>query len=152
MRLAAALGRSLQAGDVVLLYGELGAGKTCFVRGLARGLGIDPADVSSPTFVLVQEYGPAPDRPPLVHIDAYRLTSPEDLASAGVEDLLADEAVIALEWPERLGDDLPPARIEIRLEHAGDDARSIDAAAVAPADTASRLRTAWAGAVGVLAG
>ena len=99
-RLAAALAATLRAGDVLLLSGPLGAGKTAFVRGLAGGLGIDPGEVSSPTFTLVHEYRGGRLR--LFHADLYRL------GTAGAEDLGLDElgvrdGVLAIEWPDRLG-------------------------------------------------
>jgi tRNA threonylcarbamoyladenosine biosynthesis protein TsaE len=90
------LGRTLRPGDLVLLSGPLGAGKTAFVRGLAEGLGCDPDEVSSPTFTIVQEYaGPVP----LQHVDLYRL-DPADVDDLGLEDLL-EGAVMAVEWPDR---------------------------------------------------
>jgi len=101
--LAARLARALQPGDVVTLDGPLGSGKTCFVRGLARGLNIDPAQVSSPTFVIRQEYAAA-DGATLIHIDGYRVTGPDDLESIGWEELLdSGESVVVVEWPSRLG-------------------------------------------------
>jgi len=115
--------RTLEAGDILALEGELGAGKTTLVRGLARGLGIDPTDVSSPTFALMNEY--EGDRFTLVHIDAYRLGGPDELASLGWERLMDDPAVvIALEWPSRVDGALPPHRTTtITLEHAGEQSR-----------------------------
>ena len=92
-RIASALAMRVAPGTVITLEGDLGAGKTCFVRGLARGLGADPAAVSSPTFVI--EHRHACDAGTLVHIDAYRIRSAEDLASIGWHELLADgEAVV----------------------------------------------------------
>jgi len=98
-----AVGRALAArlgpGTTVLLYGELGAGKTAFVRGLAEGLGIDPAEVSSPTFTIVQEYrGP---RLTLQHVDLYRL-SPTEVTDLALDDLLDEATIMAIEWAERL--------------------------------------------------
>jgi tRNA threonylcarbamoyladenosine biosynthesis protein TsaE len=114
------LAASLRIGDVVLLYGDLGAGKTAFVRGLARGLGAPPEEVSSPTFTLVQEY--AGGRLTLYHADLYRLESNE------VDDLGLDElvlsGVVAVEWAERWTD-RPSDAIEVRLEHEGDEDRRI---------------------------
>lgn len=114
------LGSSLAAGDVVLLYGDLGAGKTAFVRGLARGLGADPADVSSPTFTIVQEYA---GRLTLYHVDLYRLEERE-VDDLGLEELVLGEGVVAIEWAERWRG-RPDDVIEVRLEHAGEDGRSI---------------------------
>ena len=114
------LGASLAAGDVVLLYGDLGAGKTAFVRGLARGLGADPADVSSPTFTIVQEYA---GRLTLYHVDLYRLEEKE-VDDLGLEELVLGEGVVAIEWAERWRG-RPDDVIEVRLEHAGEDERSV---------------------------
>src|SRR5438874_13775770 len=93
-----ALGRTLRAGDVVLLYGDLGAGKTAFVRGLARGIGANPDDVSSPTFTIVQEYSARPST--LFHVDLYRLDPPE-IADLGLDDLISGEGIVAIEWADR---------------------------------------------------
>jgi tRNA threonylcarbamoyladenosine biosynthesis protein TsaE len=114
------LGRTLAAGAVVLLYGELGAGKTAFVRGLAQGLGADPADVSSPTFTLVQEYH---GRPTLFHVDLYRLEERE-VDDLGLEELVLGDGVVAIEWAERWRG-RPDDVIEVRIEDAGDEKRRI---------------------------
>ena len=105
--LARDLAPALQPGDVLLLSGNLGAGKTAFVRGLAEGLGIAPEDVSSPTFTLVHEYRGG--RLALYHVDLYRLerAATEDL---GLEELGARDGVLAIEWPDRLTHELPDAR------------------------------------------
>ena len=109
-----ALAATLTAGTTVLLFGELGAGKTAFVRGLAEGLGIDPGDVSSPTFTIVQEYrGPALT---LQHVDLYRL-SPAEAADLALDDLLDGPTVMAIEWPERLPAPPPPPVIRVALAH-----------------------------------
>jgi tRNA threonylcarbamoyladenosine biosynthesis protein TsaE len=119
-----AAGRALAAqitpGTIVLLYGDLGAGKTVFVRGLAEGLGLDPEAVSSPTFTIVQEYrGPAVT---LQHVDLYRL-SPREVEDLALEDLLSASTVMAIEWAERL-DRMPRGSVvEGRLEPAGDARR-----------------------------
>jgi tRNA threonylcarbamoyladenosine biosynthesis protein TsaE len=95
------LARRLSAGDLVLLEGDLGAGKTVFVRGLAVGLGVGEAAVSSPTFALVHEYGPEGVPPVLVHVDLYRLSeeSPGALEELGLRDLRRGGAILAVEWP-----------------------------------------------------
>ena len=113
------LASELRAGDVLLLTGTLGAGKTAFVRGVAHGLGADPDVVSSPTFTIVQEYA-APVR--VQHVDLYRLTSPE-VDDLGLEDLLSD-AVLAVEWPDRWTD--PPAdAIRVSIEQGKGNHRTI---------------------------
>jgi tRNA threonylcarbamoyladenosine biosynthesis protein TsaE len=116
----ARLAGSLHAGDVVLLYGDLGAGKTAFTRGLARGLGIDPADVSSPTFTLIQEYH---GRLTLYHVDLYRLDERE-VDDLGLEELVLGDGVVVIEWAERWRD-RPDDVVEVRLEHVDDDRRRI---------------------------
>ena len=113
------LGARLVAGDVVLLRGPLGAGKTAFVRGLAEGLGCDPGAVTSPTFTIVQEYS---GRVRLQHVDLYRLTPPEvdDLAL----DDLAEGAVMAIEWPDRWSRP-PQDAIDVALTPSGETTREI---------------------------
>ncbi len=123
--LARALGKRLKPGDLVALFGDLGAGKTRFVRGLASGLGHDPTLVSSPTFVIINEYATSDDSPPLVHVDAYRLSGPEDLATIAWDPSEVGESIAALEWAERLADALPETRIDVDIEHTGDDRRRI---------------------------
>jgi tRNA threonylcarbamoyladenosine biosynthesis protein TsaE len=114
------LASTLHAGDVVLLFGDLGAGKTAFVRGLARGLGADPEDVSSPTFTLVQEYH---GRLALFHVDLYRLEERE-VDDLGLEELVFGDGVVAIEWAERWRD-RPDDVIEVSLEDIGDEKRRI---------------------------
>ncbi len=125
MALARDLAATLQAGDVVLLSGTLGAGKTAFVRGLAAGLGVDPAEVSSPTFTIVHEYRGG--RLVLYHADLYRLerTATEDI---GLEEMGVKDGVLAIEWPDRLTHDLPGAR-DVRLEIVDEGTRRIVIAA-----------------------
>ena len=115
------LASSLRAGDVVLLSGTLGAGKTAFVRGLAEGLGINPDDVSSPTFTIVHEYRGG--RLSLYHADLYRLerAATEDI---GLEEMGVQDGVLAIEWPDRLTHELPGAR-EIRIELVDENTRRI---------------------------
>jgi tRNA threonylcarbamoyladenosine biosynthesis protein TsaE len=107
----------LQAGDVVLLTGELGAGKTTFVRGVARGAG-SAAPVASPTFQLVRVY---PGRVQLAHVDLFRIESSAELAGLGLEEL-ADQGAVVIEWGDRI--DVPGAAV-IDIEHLGGDRRLI---------------------------
>jgi tRNA threonylcarbamoyladenosine biosynthesis protein TsaE len=115
------LARSLKPGDVVLLYGDLGAGKTAFVRGMARGIGANPDDVSSPTFTIVQEY--AAPAVTLYHVDLYRL-EPAEIEDLGLDDLVAGDGIVAIEWAERWKG-RPDDVIEVSIEPAGDEIRRI---------------------------
>jgi len=115
------LAATLDAGDVVLLCGDLGAGKTAFVRGLAEGLGIDPGLVSSPTFTLIQEYRGG--RLPLHHVDLYRLRSIE-VDDLGLDELTLEAGVTAIEWPDRLPHEWPSV-VRVRIEHGDGDTRTI---------------------------
>jgi tRNA threonylcarbamoyladenosine biosynthesis protein TsaE len=116
------LGERLRAGAVVVLSGELGSGKTAFVRGLARGLGIEPGQVSSPTFTLIQEYRGG--RLPLYHADLYRLTTRET-EDLGLEELADAGGVLAIEWPDRLPRG-PEGAIAVRILHRDGDERLIE--------------------------
>ncbi len=130
--IGASLAARLQAGARVLLYGDLGAGKTAFVRGLAIGLGIDADEVSSPTFTLVQEYRGG--RLPLFHVDLYRL-APGEVDDLGL-DALAAGGVLAIEWAERMP--RPDAgAIHVHLEHAGEDRRRVTVSDGATRETPS---------------
>jgi tRNA threonylcarbamoyladenosine biosynthesis protein TsaE len=124
VRAAAALAAELGPGTVLLLSGELGAGKTAFVRGLAQGLGLDRDDVTSPTFTLVHEYRGG--RLPLIHIDLYRLEH-ADLDEIGVDEDLARAGIVAIEWPERLVR-VPAAATRVRIADTGGDTRAIEIA------------------------
>ncbi len=119
-RLAAALAPLLRAGDAIALSGDLGSGKTTFVRALAGAMGIDPSLVSSPTYVIANQY-PNPRGPRMAHVDAYRLHGPEDLDSIGWDILTDGSWVLAIEWPERVGGigggAIERDAMEIRLEH-----------------------------------
>ena len=117
--LGEAFAATLAAGAVVLLDGPLGAGKTAFVRGMARGLGASAGDVSSPTFSLLQEY---PGRLTLFHADLYRL-QPHEVADLGLLDLSAD-GILAVEWPERWNA-APRDAIRVAIERLDGDERSI---------------------------
>lgn len=125
MALAAAVARQLRAGDVVTLEGELGAGKTRFVRGLAQGLGHDPAKVSSPTYVVMHEYE-TPGAVTLMHVDAYRLDGDDDAAlGIGWDQVMQHDAIVAIEWPARVGGMLPGEVFRVRVEHTGVSDRRI---------------------------
>jgi len=117
----AALGRTLGAGDVVALYGELGSGKTCVVQGLVRGLDVAAA-ATSPTFVLVNEYR---GRLPVHHVDAYRIATLTELMDLGLLDLMGGDGVTLLEWAERAEPLLPPRVVRVRIDGVGDEPRAI---------------------------
>ena len=116
--LAAELAGELGAGTVLALHGELGAGKTCFIQGLAAALGIDEP-ITSPTYTLISEYE---GRPPLHHIDLYRLSGPAEALGLGLEEYFDANGITAIEWAERAEGLLPPDLIHIRIqadEHTG---------------------------------
>lgn len=117
----AALAQRLHPGDVIAYYGGLGAGKTAFTRGLARGLGVTEP-VTSPTYTIVNEY--LSGKMPLFHFDMYRLSSSEELFDIGWEDYLLRGGVCAVEWSENVEDALTDA-VEIRIERTGDESRCI---------------------------
>lgn len=130
-QLGRVIGGMLCPGDALLLEGPLGAGKTTLVRAIAAGLGIDPAMVSSPTFVVINQYPIPQSDADLVHVDAYRLSGPGDLESVGW-DRIADPAfsgILAVEWPERLGVAAIPAwagdPARITLHPASEDSRDV---------------------------
>ena len=121
-----AVGRAIAAaarpGDVIALSGQLGAGKTQFVRGLVSGLGADERAVSSPTFVLMQEYDADV---PVLHIDAYRLQSLDEVETIGWTDALREQSVTVIEWADRIRAELPDDRLDIHIEHLGDQEREL---------------------------
>lgn len=120
--MAERLGRLMQPGDVLALTGPLGAGKTTFVQGVARGLGVAPdRHVASPTFALVNEH---PGRVPLVHADLYRVADARELEELGLTDAF-DRAAVAIEWLDRFPDAAPAERLEIAIAIAADDSRSV---------------------------
>lgn len=117
------LARELPPRAVVLLIGNLGAGKTTLAKGIVKGLGVAaPEEVSSPAFTLIHEYG-APSK--VYHVDLYRIDRPRDLETLGLEELFEKDAVILIEWGERFPELLPPDRLEIRLEQGQDEERVI---------------------------
>ncbi|WP_374686962.1 tRNA (adenosine(37)-N6)-threonylcarbamoyltransferase complex ATPase subunit type 1 TsaE [Promineifilum sp.] len=115
-RLGIRLGELLEPRDVLCLSGELGAGKTTLARGIGRGWGT-PLRVTSPTFVLVNEYPRPRDGGILYHVDGYRLERAGDVMTAGLEDILDAEAVVMIEWPEHIADLLPADRLWIAMAY-----------------------------------
>ena len=116
------LAPTLRAGDIVLLVGDLGMGKTVFARGLARGLGVEEEQVRSPSFTLVNRYT---GRHVVYHIDLYRIDRPEQLQELGLEEILEGDGVAVVEWAERLGPYRPARAIEVRLADRGGSVREI---------------------------
>ena len=134
--LGRALASILRRADVVLLTGELGTGKTCFAKGLARGLGIKEK-VLSPTFTLLREYR---GRLPLYHLDAYRLEGPWDLFDIGVEEYLEGDGVLLVEWGDRARDFFTRGFLEVRMEFTGNEAERRIQFIPKGGDWAERLR------------
>ncbi|MBL0870666.1 MAG: tRNA (adenosine(37)-N6)-threonylcarbamoyltransferase complex ATPase subunit type 1 TsaE [Phycisphaerales bacterium] len=147
--LGVALASALNAGDIVLLHGELGAGKTHLTRGLAQGLGLNASSVSSPTFVLMAEHhtpaSPTNPSTPLIHIDAYRLLG-DDLDELGLAEARPDQAVIVLEWPSRVQswvDRQDPHRVvRVELQHVVTNPDQRDIIITLPAAIATRPHAA----------
>jgi tRNA threonylcarbamoyladenosine biosynthesis protein TsaE len=120
-KIAADLARRLPGGSVVLLYGELGMGKTAFVRGFVQGLGIAPEEVSSPTFTVIQEYR---GHTPVYHVDLYRL-QPDEVDDLGLEELGEDGGVVCIEWADRLPRPIAAA-VSVRIADGGGDRRTLE--------------------------
>src|SRR5262245_2508428 len=122
-RLGEEVGRLLEAGDTICLYGELGSGKTVLTKGLARGLGVVPERaVRSPSFVLMQRYQ---GRVPLYHADLYRLDGLTAIEDIGLREFLGGDGVAVIEWAEKLDALLPAERLEITLSHQTEETRLI---------------------------
>jgi tRNA threonylcarbamoyladenosine biosynthesis protein TsaE len=142
---AGALARALEdspgRGLILALAGPLGAGKTHFVKGLAAGLGIEPDQVASPTFVIVSQYR-AGERM-LAHVDLYRLQRAEDLDDVGFLDLLEPAAVVAVEWADRFPEALPLDRLELRVERDAEAEGSRSFTASATGEGSRQLEIAW---------
>lgn len=129
------LARLLRPGDVVALHGELGSGKTRLVKGIAKGLGIDPGRIHSPTFVIIHIHdggtGLQPGGtgvqpvPSLIHLDAYRLNETDDLAALGWDRIFDGSNIVVVEWAERIAAALPAERWEVSLTHAGETTRRV---------------------------
>ncbi len=123
---AAALAGYLKGGDIICLFGDLGSGKTTFVKGIAQGLSIRQEKVNSPTFVLMNSYK---GKLPLFHFDFYRLDRPEEIAAIGYEEFLYGNGVAVIEWAERFGDLLPDENLSIRFSCQKENERLIKFAA-----------------------
>ncbi len=117
-----AVGEVLRPGDFINLNGTLGAGKTLLVKGIAEGQGIDPEDVTSPTFALINEYH---GRYSLYHFDIYRLDRPEELEDIGYEDYFFGTGICLVEWGDQFSEYLPDDRLDVTLEQTGTTARKI---------------------------
>jgi tRNA threonylcarbamoyladenosine biosynthesis protein TsaE len=130
------LGRLLQAGDVVALIGPLGAGKTAFVQGVARGLEVRSPRIASPTFTIVNEHA---GRVPLYHVDLYRLVHADELVEIGLREYLGGAGVSVVEWFDRFPAEQPDERLEVRIEPTGERTRRLHARAFGDAAVA-RLR------------
>ena len=115
----------LVPGDLVILTGPLGAGKTVFVKGIAQGMGIDPRDVHSPSYTMVSEYGPSASGRRLVHVDLYRVDETAEIEELGLGDYLAGDHVVAVEWGERLPPVLGQGAIRVQLADAGGESRRL---------------------------
>ncbi len=132
-----AIGRVLAGGEMLALFGELGAGKTALVRGIATGLGMPPDQVTSPTFVLIHEYE---GRLPLIHMDLYRLQTAAEAEGIGLQEYFCSESVTAVEWADKFPELLPDDRLELTLEHRTPTTRTVCLRATGP--RASALLTA----------
>ena len=120
--LGGSLAAELPSRAVVLLIGNLGAGKTTLAKGIVKGLGVaQPEEISSPTFTLIHEYSPS-----VYHIDLYRLDQPSQVATLGLDEIFDRQAVVLIEWGERFLQLMPENRIEIRLRTTGEDSREIE--------------------------
>ena len=119
--IAATLAVAARPGDLVCLWGELGAGKTQFAKGFGAGVGVT-ATINSPSYILMAEYE---GRLPLFHIDLYRLTGAEEALAGGLIDDRQASGVTLVEWPDRLADALPAGRLDVRIDGSGDDPRTI---------------------------
>ncbi|MBF0484486.1 MAG: tRNA (adenosine(37)-N6)-threonylcarbamoyltransferase complex ATPase subunit type 1 TsaE [Candidatus Omnitrophica bacterium] len=124
MALGADLAKKIKPGTIICLYGDLGAGKTTLVRGLAKGLRLKIDEVHSPTFTLLNIYE-SKGRRSLYHFDLYRLAKPEEIELLGYEEFLYGNAITVIEWPDRLGELLPKKYLKIELLHSAETEREI---------------------------
>jgi tRNA threonylcarbamoyladenosine biosynthesis protein TsaE len=130
-RLAQRLAAVAQAGDLICLWGELGAGKTVFAKGFGSGLAVTGTTVASPSFILMAEHA---GRLPLFHLDLYRLETARDVLDGGLLDERQADGVTLIEWPDRLGEALPASRLDVRIGITGDTVRriAVEAAGAGP--------------------
>jgi tRNA threonylcarbamoyladenosine biosynthesis protein TsaE len=149
LRAGEGLGRVLRPGDLVALFGELGSGKTLFVRGVAAGLGCAPEEVHSPSFTLVNEYafGEVGSVRRLAHIDLYRIRSAEEVPGIGWDEYVGPRYVVAVEWAERALGFLPPDHLRVRLEVRGSDRRRL--CVQATGSRSARVLREWVTTLGV---
>ncbi|HED53335.1 MAG TPA: tRNA (adenosine(37)-N6)-threonylcarbamoyltransferase complex ATPase subunit type 1 TsaE [Phycisphaerales bacterium] len=124
-RLGAQLAGLLRPGDVIQLRGELGSGKTKLVRAIVAGLGLDGARVSSPTFVIANEYA-GDEAPTVVHVDAYRLAGSDELDTIGWERIIDGSAIVLVEWPERIANAMPSESATISITQTGEHSRRFE--------------------------
>ena len=138
-----ALGRALLGGEIVLLIGQLGAGKTTLTQGLAVGLGID-GYTKSPSFVLMNEYR---GRVPLYHLDLFRIETPEEVWDLGIEEYIGGAGVVAVEWADRARAAFPEEAVEVEIEVTGEDRRRIVVTATGEPEieAVTRAQTDWLG-------
>lgn len=122
--LGRSIGRSLRGGELILLEGDLGLGKTVLAKGIAAGLGIGPDEVTSPSFTLVQEY--VGGRLPMFHVDLYRLDELEELGTIGIEEILGAGGLVVVEWGEKLPPYLRQHAVTLRLRDVGEGSRRIE--------------------------
>ena len=122
MAIAGEFAQQLKSGDIVLLDGDLGAGKTTFTKGIAQALRVNPKSVTSPTFVLMNHYA---GKLPLYHFDLYRLEKESEIQSMNFDEFFYGEGVSLIEWPQRLGELLPKQAIRVLIEHQGLEQRKI---------------------------
>lgn len=134
LRLGERLARHFKKGDVVCLQGDLGSGKTTLIKGIAKGLNVNPVEVNSPTFVLMNAYqGRRPARRgglPMYHFDLYRLENTAQIGALGYEEFFYGDGICVIEWAERLGVLTPKEYLRVELKHKGENERSIKFSAV----------------------
>ena len=129
-KVASSLAQLLLPGDFISLHGELGAGKTKFAGGVAKGLGVDPSlPVTSPTYTLLNIYN---GRIPLYHFDLYRLSGDDDVVDLGFPEYFSGDGVCLVEWPERMKGELPSGRLEIYLTYLDENSRNIELVSTSP--------------------